>query len=186
MCDTDYTSKRTLRWVDLAADEIGLLTKTPSRLVVLSGGEPFRQSIGFLVKTLLDRRFNVQIETNGTLHPDDYFDWERYIGNRLTIVCSPKSVNVDAHIQKLATCYKYVLDSNHVAEDGLPSQVLGRKQAPFRPPAGFPIENIYVQPMDEGFEKVKENAQHTKAAVASCLKFGYRFSPQIHKEIGLP
>ena len=47
----------------------------PSGLVVLTGGEPFRQDIGPLIELLLEAGYEIQIETNGTLfRPNIPFD----------------------------------------------------------------------------------------------------------------
>ncbi len=53
-------------------------------LIVITGGEPFRQNISPLCNKLLSLGFNIQIETNGLL-------W-RALDPRIHIVCSPKVI----------------------------------------------------------------------------------------------
>jgi len=46
-------------------------------------------------------------------------------------------------------------------------------------PEGF----VYVQPRDD--KEILENARNLKAAIDSCMKFGYTLSLQTQKIIGL-
>lgn len=180
MCDTDYTSGRT-KWdknelVDHIGDMIGNAT-----LVVITGGEPFRQNITPFVKRLLARAFYVQVETNGTYNPGPY--WPQ--NAQLRVVCSPKtpSINNDFAFY-VATDWKYVLQAGQVDEgDGLPSTALGGMY-PARPPVMTPKSSIFVQPLDE--EDPGKNQDNTEATLASCLKFNYRLCLQVHKIVGLP
>ena len=47
----------------------------------ITGGEPFRQNVVPLVKTLLEHDHLVQIETNGLLGPGADFPWDRRFRN---------------------------------------------------------------------------------------------------------
>lgn len=178
-CDTDYTSMRQRCSVsDLlsALDEAG---SDATRLIVLTGGEPFRQNIVPFVKQALALAWRVQIETNGTyylpeLPYDKGFDY-------LSVVCSPKTVRIHPDLSPSIDAYKYVLDADHVdPHDGLPTLSLGRAR-PARPE--FKSQDIYVQPLDEG--NAERNARHAQACVTSCLRYGYRYSHQLHKHLGL-
>lgn len=147
-------------------------------LVVLTGGEPFRQNIRPLVGQLLLSGYKVQIETNGTAVGEG-FPW-----SKVTIVCSPKTPEINPSLK--VDYFKYVLDAEHVDElDGLPTSVLGMNLKPARPKPelhhGIPV---YVQPADEG-DEVK-NAANVDAAIKSCFTHGYLLCLQIHKYLGLP
>lgn len=175
-CDTDYTTGRG----GLTPDEIvqrvfDLAVKT--ELVVLTGGEPFRQNVGPLVQKLVDRDFRVQVETNGTTYLDD-FPWNH---PRLTVVCSPKT-HVNARVFPNVHHWKYVIDHRHVDEKtGLPTQVLGL----YVPGIYSEIDpsRIWISPMDEQNEVA--NALNRQACVKSALRFGYRISLQSHKLLGV-
>ena len=163
-CDTDYTTGRHRMSVE---DIVGVVKNFPTcSLVVLTGGEPFRQNVAPLISKL---GCKVQVETNGTLDPQgidkDQFSW-------LNIICSPKTGNesISDVIRKNVSAIKYVIDVMGIdGQDGLP-----RGLARF---TGIPV---FVQPMDN--EDYNRNVQ---AAVDSCLKFGYRLSLQIHKIVGI-
>lgn len=175
-CDTDYTSQRhdynaeTL--VNLCVSHISRDAATRRPLVVITGGEPFRHNLSFLVTGLCNEGFDVQIETNGTLPPDGVSTF------RATIVCSPKAPKVNPLIERFCKNYKYVLNAAEVDPgDGLPGITLGGMR-PARPPADF-HGDIWVAPMDA--RDSNENESNMRAAVDSCLKFGYRLSVQTHK-----
>lgn len=187
-CDTDYTSGR--HWMSLlsinekvvekALDNISYLTPYP--LAVITGGEPFRQDITPLVKELNRVGFPVQVETNGTLPiPKGLLD------TQCEIVVSPKTSSVQKDVFDNCLAIKYVLSHMHVdINDGLPTRVLGRSgkdKIVARPPENFDLERIYVQPMDSGLPDV--NILNTKAAIDSCMRYGYTLQIQIHKLIGL-
>lgn len=169
-CDTDYTRGPSPL---IPAATIITRLQRPS-LVVITGGEPFRQNITELVNRLLGT-CDIQIETNGTLSVPG-FPW-----NEVTVVCSPKTPKL--HPALKVDAYKYVLDSMHIGEDGLPTAVLGYDKPPARPPKNFPKDRIYLQPLDE-FGR-GDQGRNTQAAINSCLKHGYRLCLQIHKSVGL-
>lgn len=181
-CDTDYTSKVT-RVAYQNVSEV--ISKMPARLIVITGGEPFRQDIGPFVRDLITRNRDsnpifVQIETNGTYYRSD-FPW--YIEN-LSVVCSPKTGSINLNLLPHITTYKYVLESGYVdPEDGLPTSVLGNGMRVARPRPGF-RKVVYVQPADQQNEEA--NKANLDACVQSCLKFGYRLGHQLHKLIGMP
>lgn len=173
-CDTDYTSTHMAMWPSAILDRVLALTG-PARLVVISGGEPFRQKIAPLVTILHAEGFRVQIETNGTIPPVGLFPFDK-----ATIVCSPKTPVINNVILRYATAFKYVLSADSVDEtDGLPINVLGGSgDKVARPPEGF-TGPVYVQPMDSWIPHV--NTKNMVATVRSCLKYGYTVGIQIHK-----
>lgn len=186
-CDTDYTSKRTSVNTKLAVELVlQQQKKNPNiSLIVITGGEPFRQQIDDLVHELTDRQIDVQIETNGTL----YLPFAEEDNPYLQIVCSPKTSHISKELEPFLYIYKYILHNGDVdATDGLPLSVLGKDIRPFRPDRDrLAIDgdiSIYVQPEDTGDETI--NQANIKAAVESCMKFGYKLSLQTHKIIGVP
>ena len=173
LCDTDYTSNRTRRTI---TDIINAIDCTVN-LVVITGGEPFRQNITPLANTLTALGFQVQIETNGTLRvPAELCE-------EVVICVSPKTKNVSLSARLRADYFKYVANGE-LADDGLPSTALGHPANPIlyreREPTVLPI---YLQPADVKDEKL--NAANQKLVLDSCLKNGYIFQIQLHKVLGV-
>lgn len=182
-CDTDYTTDREQFGCQTIVHKANSLTPyrigKGRKLVVITGGEPFRQNITPLVRYLIEYGFHVQIETNGTLPPSPGLPLD------VTIVCSPKAGRINAELQPLIGAYKYVLSSDSVHEaDGLPIYALDHTAAPHvaRPHATF-NGPVYLQPMDA--KDLVENANNLAAVKASCLKHGFILQCQMHKIIGV-
>lgn len=193
-CDTDYTGGE--RAFDGTAKVLVAIAQLGIKdgacdLVVITGGEPFRQDLTDMVKVLREAGFRVQIETNGTMAPSDAFKEYAEKNMGVAIVVSPKASYVDPWIERHAIAYKYVLTHGFIdPADGLPTEVLGRKSTGIaRPLKGIP--HIFVQPADPamlpfGFEELGEiAAANLKATIASCQKFGHRMQLQIHKHMGV-
>lgn len=188
-CDTDYTSSRYqtgIEFVLQSVDEINHYGKT--KLVVITGGEPFRQNVYPLIRTLLDIGYTVQIETNGTLpiskNLENYCSIHADLINRCFIVCSPKTDKINKKLQPFICAYKYVLSHDNIYKDGLPIKVLGHKVKTkvARPPTEF-AGKIYVQPCDSKNESV--NKLNLQACIDSALVHNYILQLQVHKLIGL-
>ena len=182
-CDTDYTSSRTKKPASQIVNNVkslfGEKRVFQSPLVVITGGEPFRQNIGPLVQDLTHAGCLVQIETNGTLFVDPF----PYASQYVKIVCSPKTPKIAHQLEPWIDCYKYVLQAGHVdKEDGLPTTALGGVR-PARPPGWINKELVFLQPMDSQNEK--ENQANLEATVKSCMEYGWRFGMQLHKLIGV-
>jgi organic radical activating enzyme len=185
MCDTDYTSERCTIDAHALAAKCYHLAGGPSgpasrSLVVITGGEPFRQNIREFVTHLLNEGYLVQIETNGTLYQD--LPW----CEDLTIVCSPKTGAINKHLLPHINAFKYVLDAGSVSPfDGLPLEALGHPNPSrvARPPVNFP-GTIYLQPIDDHGETFM--IEHLTACVKSCMTHGYTLGIQLHKLIDLP
>jgi 7-carboxy-7-deazaguanine synthase len=188
-CDTDYTSNRELLSVETIMRIVRREGKLGSRtrLVVITGGEPFRQDLSVLCKALLSHNFFVQIESNGTLPTSAGVSFNRDIDARtgVYVVVSPKTGKVVESIQYAACAYKYVISYDSVDMDGLPIRALGHSAHPrlARPPLWF-RGLVYLQPMDAHDEAI--NQLNLKAAVTSCIDNGYILQMQIHKLIGVP
>ena len=174
LCDTDYTDKRKELSVMTIMDHV-IAIGNPGILVVITGGEPFRQNLSWLVEALLADGYRVQIETNGTLYQDLPFD-------KITVVCSPKTGSVNKKLQPHIHSLKYVLRAGYIMADGLPISALDHSASPIlaRPWPEF-RGTVYVQPVDI---PGSDNA-HLDATIASVMRNGYTLCLQTHKIIGL-
>lgn len=194
-CDTVYADRRTHHMPDQILETASAFYNWKSGLVVITGGEPFRQNITPLVRALLDRYYDVQIETNGTLYPGDDFPWDADDPS-VTVVCSPKTGQIHPKTATRVTAYKYVLSRTNVHPDGLPTNALGhplgRLKTVARPPSGW-VGDVYLNPMDAK-DKV-ENKLNMKAVVDSVMKNRGWLVPdqqrliagvQMHKILELP
>lgn len=180
-CDTEYTAqRRTIVPEELSYAVAAEYQWPKGELIVLTGGEPFRQNVVPLIWNLLMSGYRVQVETNGVLAPPDIDQLDDHPG--FTIVCSPKTSRIDPAVASRASAFKYVLRAGDVADDGLPTRALSHPAAPYvaRPRADVPV---YVQPMDEQDDAL--NAANTAVAVASCMTYGYTLQLQVHKILGL-
>ena len=176
MCDTDYTTYKFTSIPDLILEKV--LDYLP-RLVVITGGEPFRQNLRPLVELLIANGFFVQIETNGTLYqPLPYHD------SRLVIICSPKTGKIHPQLAFHIKALKYIIEANSILTDGLPIRALGHPNTGkvARPPKGF-SGTVYVQPADSQDEE--KNQQNLKETIESTISHGYTLCLQIHKIIGV-
>jgi organic radical activating enzyme len=183
-CDTDYTSARQhMKPIEVALRVSNLWPDIPPGLVVITGGEPFRQHIGELIDVLLHRGHYVQVESNGTMNPPVQF-WNADTGMRkgAYLVISPKTPKLNPLALEAACALKYVVAHDRIAVDGLPLSALGMPNPPARPPVDW-RKPIYIQPLDSKHEF--ENERHMDAAVASCLRHGYTLQLQVHKLIGV-
>lgn len=181
-CDTEYTEGRTNQepWQIKDAIFNQLAGRSNATLVVITGGEPFRQNVWPLVSMLLLAGLRVQIETNGTLAPP--INMFKHKG--LTVVCSPKTGKVNPQLYLFIDAYKYVLSHDSMDLDGLPIRALNHTASPrvARPHKGF-SGPVYLQPMDSKDEE--ENAKNLRAVTRSCIQNGYTVQLQLHKIIGL-
>ncbi len=178
-CDTDFESSTWHPDLPALIEAIEAARPAHCDLIVLTGGEPFRQTIAPLVHQLLARGLRVQIETNGTL-------WVPLaIDDRLTIVCSPKTKQLHDAILPRITAYKYVLAADEIDPgDGLPmlsTQKAGQPARLFRPP---PHARVFVMPRDDGDPVA--NGAHRATAAAVAMRHGYRLCLQLHKLLDLP
>lgn len=136
-------------------------------LVVITGGEPFRQPINKLCEGLLEEKFAVQIETNGTIF--------REVPSAVDIVCSPKVVNgkylkVREDLLKRITAFKFLISAQKSEYSSVPDLGQIKHNIP-----------VFVQAMDEIDNGL--NIANKKLAVEIAINNGYRLSYQIHKEL---
>lgn len=183
LCDTEYTDRTTM-----TAQEVVQVVKShrESGLVVITGGEPFRQNLRRLFYHLIEAGYYVQVETNGTLAPPQGTFYSRFAEDRagVSIVCSPKTGKLNPLIARKVSALKYVVKHGDIdPTDGLPIHALDHsvKDRVARPPrSDIPV---YVQPADEKDDQLNE--RNLRAAIASCMAHGYRLQIQLHKVIGM-
>lgn len=187
-CDTDYTSGRHSMGPYEILAEVNELWRADGHrrgLVVVTGGEPFRQEISELLTLLAASDYYVQIESNGTLEPsDNFFNKDTNMRQGIYLVVSPKTGKLHPRIYEEACALKYVVRDGDIHDDGLPLSALDHPANPYpaRPPKDW-NRPVYVQPLDS--KSIADNHRHTAAAVQSCLKHGYILQLQIHKYIGV-
>lgn len=189
-CDTEYTQGRQLMGPGAIVAEINELWRPDfwrRGLVVITGGEPYRQNLTRLLELLEYSGYYVQVETNGTLPPSPLqYGYQTNIGLRagVYIVCSPKSGKVNLEVWLQACCAKYVLEAGNMLDDGLPATALMHSANPHvaRPPDWWD-RPTYLQPMDAKDPEV--NQANIVAVRDSCMKHGHIMQLQIHKIIGV-
>ncbi|MDX1916854.1 MAG: 7-carboxy-7-deazaguanine synthase QueE [Rickettsiaceae bacterium] len=166
-CDTEFESFYEAN-IDEIVNQVVEKTQFNSvRLIIITGGEPFRQSINFLCEELLKLGYTIQIETNGTIY--------QKIPSNVTIVCSPKSSNGKYHhvrpeILEHLIAYKFLISSNLEAYKKVPDWEFG----------DIPV---YIQPIDEYSTDI--NKKNNMLAVDISIEKGYILSSQMHKIIGI-
>ena len=182
-CDTDFESSTQ----HLTAKEIvNICLLYPANLIVITGGEPFRQNLYELCLGLLSCDYSIQIETAGTLWQEELDS----IADKFHIVCSPKTGSIHSSIEKYCKDWKYITKVGDVdLTDGLPNkstQIEGKSLKLFRPSEG----TIWLQPMMEyllnGEVDTDKTYANTVLAAELVMKHGYRLTIQMHKLIGLP
>lgn len=193
-CDTEYTEGAQLmdpknirhRIEDAYSD------RAPGvhPLIVITGGEPFRQNLTPLWYELARYGSVVQIETNGTLYDPAVFEQAEYWENltnakQLHVVVSPKAGKIAIPYDKI-DALKYVVTFDAIdPKDGLPTSVLGMPAPPARPDPKY-RGPIYVQPADgPSTRRMFANNLNLQAAIDSCMRFGYRLCLQTHKIIDM-
>lgn len=166
-CDTEFDSYTVLEINNILEKIKSLAQITP--LIVITGGEPFRQNISPLCKLLIMHNFRVQVETNGTLYIN--------IPKKVELVCSPKPFNsrysmIRSDILKQTIAIKFLISSNIECYSDI-SEV-GQKE--------YSIP-IYVQPMDEYNEII--NQKNLILAQKIAKKYNAILSLQIHKILNI-
>lgn len=167
-CDTEFEDFSQQFVADILA-RVKRLASNTCNLVVITGGEPFRQNIAPLCEALIAKGFKVQIETNGTL-------W-RELPKEVDIICSPKNtgggyMKIRDDLLSRVNAFKFIISAqdtkyNHVGNVG---------QNVYQAP-------VYVQPMDE-YDPIK-NEKNRALALQLATEHGYRLSLQMHKILGI-
>lgn len=167
-CDTEFESFASITLADILS-RIEALAAEKYGLVVITGGEPFRQNIAPLCKALIQRGFKVQIETNGTLY--------RTLPESVEIICSPKNTGqgyfpVRDDLLPRVQAFKFIISEGNPAYRDVAEVGQSRYNTP-----------VYVQPMDEYNEA--KNASNLSRALTLATRHGYRLSLQLHKLLGI-
>lgn len=147
--------------------------------LILTGGEPMLQQDNLLdLLKSLDDDVIVEVETNGTIVPDDEFD-EFIDYYNVSQKLSNSGMPEDRRIIPEATAwfrdsekamFKYVVSRNEDLEEIWEIQ------------DEYDISNDGVQLMPAGY--TREDLSNTYGPVAEiCKKYGYKFSPRLHVEI---
>lgn len=167
-CDTEFESFDEIPVYEIIT-KINELAGDNYKLVVITGGEPFRQSIEKICDELVSLEYKVQIETNGTLYRD--------INDKVEIVCSPKNTGngykkIRPDLMERVTALKFIISNenklyNHV-------QDVGQRE--------YDIP-VYVQPMDE--YNVDKNLANLNLVKEMAMQNGYHISLQTHKIMGI-
>lgn len=200
-CDTDFETGNKVMSVDEMVVKV-IEADCPTKLVVITGGEPFRQKFLVLVTKLNSAGFSVQAETAGTLDlrgtTNRFF---RGVGNTAignpwnnTLIVSPKTPKIQDDIRKSATAFKYIIKAGEISsDDGLPFACtqkplrLNKKNNVIPITAKLARPNrgtiIFVQPCDEYDEE--KNKANREACVDIAKRYGYRISLQMHKYLGV-
>lgn len=170
-CDTDFEDFTEISVKKIIDDIENKSTSdgAKKKLVVITGGEPLRQPVEELCTELLEKGYDVQIETNGTLYRD--------LDHRVQIVCSPKLTNkkyskLDPRLAKRTSALKFLISANFEGYDDVPNAYLRYTDIP-----------IYLQPMDELSEQ--KNKQNMLLTIKLANKYGCRLSLQTHKIWGI-
>ena len=175
-CDTDYSNGDRLSIkaiVDQAIEFCGGL-KVNHPLVVITGGEPFRQFLlPDLCEELMKDHFQVQIETNGTCFQKGFSK----LKNLVSLVCSPKSEHLHKELEPHISCLKLLVKNVH----GTPYVCFHNSERPLmvalKQWQHFPI---YLQPLES--EDLQKN---TKIVVEACMHYNLPISLQLHKILNL-
>jgi 7-carboxy-7-deazaguanine synthase len=161
-CDTDFvgtdgTQGGRYRSADDLADAVEKMwaARTHGRFVVLTGGEPLLQVDVPLITALHARRFEVAVETNGTIAPPPGLDW---------ICVSPKA---GAELKlRSGDELKLVFP-----QAGAPPEIFAR----------LAFKHFSLQPMDG--PAVAENT--ARAVAYCLANPQWRLSLQTHKQLGI-
>lgn len=168
-CDTEFESYQAISLPALLSN-IEQTASQVRNLVVITGGEPFRQNINPLCISLIENNYLVQIETNGTLY--------QAVPEEVDIICSPKITNGKYHMVRedllpRVSAFKFI-----IADDDSPyCDVAEVGQSTLGTP-------VYVQPMDQ-YDPEKNKKNRARAAFLAQTR-GYRLSLQMHKILGIP
>lgn len=173
-CDTEfdlYESLELEQILDRVRDVCRISNRNLNKrmLIVITGGEPFRQRIGMLCDLLIKSNFEVQIETNGLLYNE--------IPNEVHVICSPKNngngyYKIRDDVLRHTVGIKFIVSSSLEGYSNIAE--VGQSEI------GVPV---YVQSMDEYDEE--KNRSNIKLAIEIAMKNNAMFSMQLHKIVGM-
>lgn len=201
-CDTEFDKvKPTSVWELLLTAKQWRSRVPNAMLVVITGGEPLAQNLHVLVNEFVQAGFHIQLETAGSLPPifDTFYTVGRVVWPMrpgVSIVCSPKTPNINTTLQPYITAYKYIIGSDdEVDDDGIPivntQDKDGKRKPLFKPSRTVNAEfdaildaQIYIQPRDDG--DPSRNEENLRRALMVVTSYGYVLSLQLHKSLRLP
>jgi len=160
-CDTDFVGMDGTLGGKYSAEELALQVEKcwpehqDHRYVVCTGGEPLLQLDEQLIQALHSRRFEIGVETNGTITPPAGLDW---------ICVSPKA-NTDIVVRKGNELKLVVRQSGITPEEF----------------AALEFEHFFLQPMD-GPDAVAFTAWATRYCLDHPQ---WKLSLQTHKMLGI-
>jgi organic radical activating enzyme len=178
-CDTEYRVAEHQK--TLPVDEVvERILDFEEELVVITGGEPFRQaSIRQLMDKLSEEGLTVQIETNGTLWPKG----PTVLPHRVHVVCSPKTPEIHPAMHDIRPMWKYLIDTSMEIEDGLPVGLARQRHREHQ--VKVPPKSVWLQGIDVP-GRPDEALRNQQRAAELCMTHGFNLSVQIHKILGLP
>jgi organic radical activating enzyme len=172
-CDTEFDNPIEKKLPEIIEEIIKLSKnskqKIVRKLVVITGGEPMIQPIAKLCANLIKLKFQIQIETNGTLY--------RKLPKAVKIICSPKNsykkyFPVNRDLLPRINAFKFLISDSDPRYSLVPE--LG--QSEFNIP-------VYLQPIDE-YDQNK-NLKNLQKTQDLCQENGYFISLQIHKILNI-
>lgn len=137
-CDTDHTKGKEITALQI----LNAISKYPSKLVILTGGEPGMQLTDDFINKLHEKGYRVAVETNGTYILPSNVDW---------VTVSPKVDFVGHHgALRLTKCdeLKVIFDGN-------------TEPSTYNVTARY----YYLQPCDTG------NAEINQHIINKCIEF---------------
>ncbi len=166
-CDTEFDSYQEMS-VDSIMLEVNNISGQIKTLIVITGGEPFRQNISILCERLIANGNIVQVETNGTIISPE-------LPEQVKIICSPKVSNSKYHkvrpdIIKKAIAVKFIISTHYNEYSDIAD--VGQGSLP-----------VYIQPMDE-YDREK-NVKNLNLAMELCFKYNGILCLQTQKFLGI-
>jgi len=174
-CDTEFSNPND---PVVTIDEIvkQCLDYGKNNLIVITGGEPFRQNIAPLIDLLrVHGYYRIQIETAGTLDIPT-IDAE--------IVVSPKTPTISERAYNLASAFKYVISASNAHDGFIPITATQRGARAARLAAPRLGARVYLSPMDE--YDAEKNAANIKLVGELAMKYNCIAGVQLHKILDLP
>jgi organic radical activating enzyme len=168
-CDTKYAWEGGTETTAalLAARIDALRRRFPASWVALTGGEPYAQDLGGLIRLLRRKGLKVQVETNGTI----FRPWKV---DRLTVSPKPRSYGCDPRFHRAADEVKLVVAKS------LTLPVLARIRREF--PPSVPV---LLQPESNAPWSMAKGRRLLERAARAGLG-NIRLTVQLHKIYGLP
>lgn len=201
LCDTEYTGGKVMSPAAVVK-EVTELSPAPDvlpyghaylpyrrPLVVITGGEPFRQDISRLARLLIRTEYTIQVETNGAAPMPEQLVPSIGRTEHFTVVVSPKAPKVHPSI-RYVSAYKYVIGADdELADDNLPVEALGLRLPKglkiARPPDAY-NGRIFIHPADHGHPEMNARALHrVTELVLKSPDPRWRLGTQLHKVIGV-